>query len=205
MNLKNSLYRQLFTIAIILFTIINVSVVVILPRTLVPLYEKAIYNYLENPLDFVKNDFNDQKIDSLIAYIYVNNGVVTSLNTESVIDLDAEQILNNIRYTQGKFKYKNKYYYYNTKSGNNGYKVIAITDDTYLKELKSDLFKTLFPILIITLLIILLIVAWWSRLLAGKILILKEKVDNLDVAVNIVQKQYQILVLGGVVSITTKI
>ena len=40
---------------------------------LIPIYEKAIFSYLKNPLDVVRNDFENQKIDSQIAYIYVNN------------------------------------------------------------------------------------------------------------------------------------
>ena len=181
MNLKHNLYRQLLTIVILVFTIIYISVAIILPKSLVPIYEKAIFAYLKNPLDVVRNDFNNQKIDSQIAYIYVNNeNLFTSGNIETIIDLDTKQILDKIIYNQGKFKYKNKTYYYNTKKENNNYKIIAITDDTYLKELKGDLLKTLFPILIITLLLIISIIAWWSRSLAEKILILKEKVDNLD-------------------------
>lgn len=181
MSLKQNLYKQLLTIVIVIFTLIYISVAIVLPKSLVPIYEKAIFNYLKNPLDVVRDDFNNQKIDSLIAYIYVNgDNVYTSGNISSVIGLDTNQILDKIIYNQGKFKYKNKNYYYNTKNENNGYKIIAITDDTYLKELKGDLLKTLFPILLITLLLIIIIIAWWSRSLADKILILKEKVDNLD-------------------------
>lgn len=181
MNLKHNIYRQLLTIVILVFAIIYISVAIILPKSLIPIYEKAIFSYLKNPLDVVRNDFNNQKIDSQIAYIYVNNeNIFTSGNLNSVIDLNTKQILDKIIYNQGKFKYKNKTYYYNTKSDNNNYKIIAITDDAYLKELKSDLLKTLFPILIITLLLIISIIAWWSRSLANKILLLKEKVDNLD-------------------------
>lgn len=181
MNLKHNIYRQLLTIVILVFTIIYISVAIILPKSLVPIYEKAIFSYLKNPLDVVRNDFNNQKIDSQIAYIYVNNeNIFTSGNLNSVINLNTKQILDKIIYNQGKFKYKNKTYYYNTKNDKNNYKIIAITDDTYLKELKSDLLKTLFPILIITLLLIISIIAWWSRSLANKILLLKEKVDNLD-------------------------
>ena len=181
MNLKHNIYRQLLTIVILVFTIIYISVAIILPKSLVPIYEKAIFSYLKNPLDVVRNDFNNQKIDSQIAYIYVNNeNIFTSGNLNSVINLNTKQILDKIIHKQGKFKYKNKTYYYNTKNDKNNYKIIAITDDTYLKELKSDLLKTLFPILIITLLLIISIIAWWSRSLANKILLLKEKVDNLD-------------------------
>ena len=72
MSLKHNLYRQLLTIVIIVFAIIFISVAIVLPKSLVPIYEKAIFSYLKNPLDVVRNDFNNQKIDSLVAYIYVN-------------------------------------------------------------------------------------------------------------------------------------
>ena len=135
MKLKQNLYRQLFTIVIAIFTLIYISVVIVLPKSLVPIYEKTIYSYLKNPLDIARNDFRDEKINSSIAYIYVNNNnVFSSGNLSKIINLDYKQILNKTIYNQGKFKYKNKFYYYNTKSEENGYKIIAITDDSYLKE-----------------------------------------------------------------------
>lgn len=180
MKLKHNLYRQLLVIVFIIFTIIYISVALIIPKTLIPLYEKNIYAYLKNPLDVIRDDFDNNEIESSIAYIYVDNdSVYSTSNLDEIINIEAEQVLNKINESYGKFTYKNKSYYYNTKKDGNGYK-IAIIDDSYLRDLKNDLLKTLLPVLVITLLLILTIVAWWSRSIAEKILKLKEKVDNLN-------------------------
>lgn len=180
MKLKHNLYRQLLGVTLIMFMTIYISVSIILPKTLIPIYEKNIYSYLKNPLDVVRNDFNDSKIESSIAYIYVNGeNTYTSSNLKNILDLETEQILNKIKDESGKFNYHKKTYYYSTKKDSNGYKV-AITDDSYIREMRTDLLRTLFPVLMITLLLILSIVAWWSQSIAEKISKLKEKVDNLD-------------------------
>lgn len=180
MKLKHNLYRQIITIVLIMFAIIYISVAIILPKVLAPIYEKNIYLNLKTPLDVIQHDLSDNEIDDNIAYIYVKDGVVNkSNNLTDVIDLSTEQVLEKINNDYGKFAYRGKTYYYNTKSDTYSYKV-AITNDDYVEQMKSDIWKSLFPILIITLLFMLVVVAVWSQVLAEKIKILKEKVDNLD-------------------------
>lgn len=157
-----------------------ISLAIILPKALTPIYEKNIYLTLKTPLNVIQHNLSDNDIDDEIAYIYVKDGVVNnSNNLNDVIDLSTAQILEKIKSKYGKFTYHRKTYYYNTETDSYSYKV-AITNDNYLNEMKSDIWQSLFPILIITLLIILVIVAVWSQVLADKIKILKEKVDNLD-------------------------
>ncbi len=180
MKLKHNLYRQLITIVLIMFAIIYVSLAIILPKALSPIYEKTIYLNLKTPLEVIQHDVSDNELDNNIAYIYIKDGVVNkSNNLTDILDLDTKQILEKINNDFGKFTYQGKTYYYNTQTDSYGYKV-AITDDSYITQIKSDIWKSLFPILIITLLLILIIVAVWSQFLAEKIKILKEKVDNLD-------------------------
>ncbi|MBR3209431.1 MAG: HAMP domain-containing histidine kinase [Bacilli bacterium] len=181
MKLKHNLSKQLLTIVILTFLIIYISVAIILPKSLIPLYEKTIYSYLKTPLDIAREDFNNRKINSNIAYIYVNEEqVYSSGNLNTITPLTNEQILEKINKRQGKFSYENKTYYYNTKELNDEYKIIAITDDTYLKDTRKELLEALFPVIFSTLLLILVIVAAWGRMIAEKIEKLKEKVDNLD-------------------------
>lgn len=181
MKLKHNLSKQLLAIVILIFLIIYISVAIVLPKSLIPLYEKTIYSYLKNPLDIAREDFNNRNINSNIAYIYVNEKqIYSSGNLSTITNLNDKQILEKINKRQGKFLHANKTYYYNTKEVNNGYKIIAITDDTYLKSIREELLEALFPVIFSTLLLILIIVAAWSRLIAEKIEKLKEKVDNLD-------------------------
>ena len=180
MNLKHNLYRQILTIVLIMFALIYISIAIILPKLLIPIYEKNIYLYLKTPLDVVRYDFSQTDIDSSVAYLYKNNDTLTtSSNLKDIIDLPAEQIIENIKDDFGKFKYQGKTYYYNTINDEQGYK-IAITNDEYVHQMRSDILEALFPVLLITLLLMLAIVAWWSQSLAQKIRHLKEKVDNLD-------------------------
>ena len=180
MTLKHNLYRQIITIVFIIFAIMYISLAIILPKALTPIYEKNIYLTLKTPLNVIQHNLADNEIDDDIAYIYVKNGVVNSSNNlANIIGLSTEQILEKINNEYGKFIYHGKTYYYNTETDSYSYK-IAIANNNYLKQMKTDIWKSLFPILIITLLIILVIVAVWSQVLADKIKILKEKVDNLD-------------------------
>lgn len=180
MNLKHNLYRQILTIVLIMFALIYISIAIILPKVLIPFYEKNIYLYLKTPLDVVRNDVSSTEIDSSIAYIYETNDVITtSSNLKEMINLSPNQILENINGEFGKFEYQKKTYYYNTLTDEHSYK-IAITNDNYIRQMRADTLEALFPVLLITLLLMLAIVAWWSQSLAQKIRHLKEKVDNLD-------------------------
>ena len=180
MNLRHNLYRQILTIVLIMFALIYISIAIILPKVLIPFYEKNIYLYLKTPLDVVRNDVSSTEIDSSIAYIYETNDVITtSSNLKEMINLSPDQILENINGEFGKFEYQKKAYYYNTLTDEHSYK-IAITNDDYIRQMRADTLEALFPVLLITLLLMLAIVAWWSQSLAQKIRHLKEKVDNLD-------------------------
>ena len=180
MNLKHNLYRQILTIVLIMFALIYISIAIILPKVLIPFYEKNIYLYLKTPLDVVRNDVSSTEIDSSIAYIYETNDVITtSSNLKEMINLSPDQILENINGEFGKFEYQKKTYYDNTLTDEHSYK-IAITNDDYIRQMRADTLEALFPVLLITLLLMLAIVAWWSQSLAQKIRHLKEKVDNLD-------------------------
>ena len=46
--IKSKLSHQLLSTIIIAFSIILISVGIILPNTMLPIYEKNLYNYLKN-------------------------------------------------------------------------------------------------------------------------------------------------------------
>ena len=116
MKQKRSLTEQLLYLSIIIISIVVVSLGIILPKTLLPIYEENLYNYLKQPLSYIEDlDTAKNKLNSEIAFIYVkkNSDTVTiSDNIESIINLDyIEDVLNNIDTNYGKFKIKNKTYY----------------------------------------------------------------------------------------------
>lgn len=191
MKLKHNLYRQLITIVLIMFAVIYISVAIILPKTLIPIYEKNIYFNLKIPLDVVQSNIGESSPEDKIAYIFSKDDtIVASMNLPEIIKLPAEEVLKKINSDHGKFNYRGKTYYYNTKSDGD-YK-IAITNDDYIAQMKSDILASLIPILLITLLIILIIVAVWSQVLADRIKKLKEKVDNLDNDDFVVKMPYKV-------------
>lgn len=179
--MKNNLYRQLLSIAFIMFGIVFITLGILLPKVLLPVYERTIYQYLKQPLEMIRDDFDDVDIVNDIAYIYVTNrnDVVVSDNLGKIIGATPKQIISKIKDDYGKFLYLGKTYYYNTASSEYVTK-IAITNNEYLNQIKKDILYTIFPILLITLLLISALIIWWSRRLILKIEHLKEKVDNLD-------------------------
>ena len=180
MKLKHNLYRQILTIVLIMFALIYISFSVVFPKALMPIYEKNIYSYLKGPLDALPNDSFSEEVNSSIAYLYVKgDAIIVSSNINEVINVPTRQIIKKIKGDYGKFVYHNRTYYYYTKRYGDSYRV-AIGNDSYIKQMKTDIKETLFPVLFVTLLLMIVIVAWWSQFLAQKIRHLKEKVDNLD-------------------------
>ena len=112
MRLKYNLYRQLIAIVLIVFAIIYISVAVILPKALIPIYEKNIYFNLKIPLDIVQDNISDSALEDNIAYIFFQDSVITtSNNLTEVIDLPANQVLEEINNDYGKYTYQGKTYY----------------------------------------------------------------------------------------------
>ena len=177
--IKTTLYRQLISIAIIICGIIFISLGLLLPKLLLPIYEKNIYQYLKQPLELIENDIDKVEFDD-VAYLYVvGDNIIASDNIKEIIELETKQILNKISDEYGKFTYLGKtYYYYSIKS--QYINKIAITSNDYIIEIRADIMKTLLPIIIGTLLIAVGIVIFWANQLVKKIYHLKEKVDNLD-------------------------
>ena len=187
--IKTTLYRQLVSLAIIICGIIFISLGLLLPKLLLPIYEKNIYQYLKQPLELIENNIEQTELED-VAYIYVlDDEIVVSENLKDIIDIDAKQILDRIDNEYGKFTYLGKtYYYYNIKT--QYISKTAITNNNYLMEIRSDVMKTLFPIIIGTLLIAVGIIMLWANQLVKKIYHLKEKVDNLDNDEYVDKKQY---------------
>ena len=179
MKVKSNLLKQLFVIALIIFAIIYLSLGILLPKILLPIYEKNIYQYLKQPLGFIADDLSETGLDTDVAYLYVtNNDIIFSNNLTQIISVSPNEILSNINNTYGKFSYLDKTYYYYTSNSNYGLK-IAITNNDYISEIKFDIFSKLFPILLITFILIILLMIIWSRNIIKKIEFLKEKIENL--------------------------
>ena len=93
-SIRNKLSRQLLLIIILIISLFYILIGVFLPRQLLPLYEKNIYEYLKQPLDFIdKENLNTQ--DQEIGYIYIyNNNISISNNFTNIINTkDIDRII----------------------------------------------------------------------------------------------------------------
>jgi len=180
-NCKQNLAKQLVHIIIIVFTIIMICLGILLPKVLLPIYERNVYTYLKQPLEFIDSSVESTDFKSDIAYLYItkDNMIITSNNLNQIIKLKPEKIIKEIKKDQGKFVYLGKIYYYYTDIDNYVTK-IALTDNSYINKIKKEILNAIFPVLIFTLLLVLGLILLWSRQLIKKIEHLKEKIDNLD-------------------------
>jgi len=184
MKNKFTLTEQLLYICILIVSIIVISLGLILPKTLLPIYEENLYNYLKQPLNFIENvEVINDKINSEIAFIYINNNIDTitiSENLNTIINIDnIDKIVNKINNKYGKIKHNTKTYYYYLV-GNSKEKKIAITNDKYIKEMKKNIFSIILLIVGITFVIVSIIILAWSNKLVNRIKKLKEKIDNIE-------------------------
>ena len=178
-NMKLTLYKQLLAIIVLIVAIIFITLLLILPRQLLPVYEEKMYQTLRQSLIVSRNDIGNATNND-IGYIYIyNNDIYVSNNITDIISLDAELILRNTKNNHGKFNYSGKTYYYSTYRDVNYFKV-ALTTNNYVIQIRKDVSKVLIPILIIILFIIVAIIYWWNNIIISKIEHLKEKIDNLD-------------------------
>jgi len=183
MKNRFSLTEQLLYICILIVSIIVISLGIILPKTLLPIYEENLYNYLKQPLFFLENIAINNNINSEVGYIYINNNsdtVTITENLQSIIDVNnLEEIIEKINSKYGNFKYnKNTYYYY--KVSNSNEKRIALTDDKYILEMKKNIFSIILLIVGITFALVSLIILAWSNKLVSRIKRLKGKIDNIE-------------------------
>ena len=187
MRQKINLTEQLLIVCIVILGIIVISLGIILPNNLVPIYETNVYNYLKQPLSFVRNeeDVNDS-INTEIAYIYINDLSGTSIsisdNLPEIVDINnINKLLSKIDLTtdEGKFKYKTTTYYYVSSIKNEKIK-IAITNDSYITRMKHSILFTIFKVVGIALILISFSVLVWANSLVNRIKRIKDKIDNIN-------------------------
>ncbi len=177
----NKLSRQLLTLIVIIFAIFFVFLGVLLPRIILPVTERNLYNYLRQPLEFVESDIDENLLETEVGYLYIfDNRIVASENLYDIIQIkDVNTLLEKIQDSYGKFIEKKKTYYYYTIHTDQIVKV-AITNDTYIKQTNQEILDAVLPMVLLTFVIISLILILWSSVIVKKIEKLKLKIDNID-------------------------
>ena len=178
---KSKLSRQLLLVVSIALTIILISLGIVLPQTLYPIYESNLYEYLKQPLELVNEKVEDNPISNETGYLYIYNDIISvSDNLSTIINIDDVYTLTKYFTSKyGKFFYKNKIYYYYTDY-NNSVKRVALTDDSYIKEAKEQFIHNIFPIVFITLFVVSLLLIIWGSSIVRRIERLKEKIDHIE-------------------------
>lgn len=178
--IENKLGRQLLLMILIIFDIVLITLGVLIPYFLTPIYEKNVYNSLKNPLEVLSKDLDSKNITTDVAYLYQDNfGIKESKNLKEIIPISNEELIKKMNEQQGIFTYKKKRYFY-VSLKNSDVTKYAVTTDKYANEIRYSLIDTLFPMLLIAFILICLIVFFWSRVVVKKIEKLKEKIDNID-------------------------
>ena len=184
--IKKSLTVQLIWVCVSILSVMIISLGLILPNNLVPIYEANVYNYLRQPLSFLQtaDDINDNKITTEVAYIYIsaNNVISVSDNIGVVVDIrDIDKLLSKLdfKHDNGKFNYGRGTYYY-VVSNSNSIVRIAITNDSYISNMKKDIYLIIFRVVGATFVIVALFILAWSNNLLNRIKRLKDKIDNIN-------------------------
>lgn len=179
--LKNlTLQKQLVFVMFVALMIAAVSFLVFLPQILKPFYEQNIYEYLEQPANFL--DINENKINSDLAYIIKtkSGAVYVSKNLEDLFGegVIAKDILSSVTKNYGKFRYNKEVYYYYAVNGGNSLNVV-FTDGSIIDTQEDNLITIILPTMVTTTLIVMILIFAWSNNVVYKIKRLKYKTENI--------------------------
>ena len=181
-----NLTEQLLFICVIILSIIIISLGIVLPNNLIPIYETNVYNYLKQPLNFLQNEEDISDIvNTEVAYIYINdidNSISYSDNLNRIINIrNISKLIKYINFNsnEGKFRYMGSTYYY-VNSINNNQIMIALTDDSYIDSMRHSIYLTIFKVVGIAILLICLFILVWANNLVNRIKKIKDKIDNIN-------------------------
>ena len=92
---KLTLTEQFLFICVSIIVIVIISLGMVLPKTLLPVYEENLYNYLNQSLNLLEKPENN-RVDSEVAYIYIDgdkNILVSSNLSDDAKKKDGEIIV----------------------------------------------------------------------------------------------------------------
>ena len=178
---KYSLSKQLLIVVGISFFLLFVSLIVLLPRIIMPVIESTIYSHLKEPLEIYSTEIDNNIISTETAYLYITNDtIMASANINEVVNYkDMNNLVRLMNKEYGKLIINHRTYYYYTLKNDN-IKKIAITNNKYIETTKRDLLNALLPLILGVLLLTGLLIVLWSSFIVRKIEILKNKIDNID-------------------------
>ena len=177
------LSNQLVLVSFIVFIILTLSLTIFLPRALLPYFEETVYNFLDQPFKYFNNTISEKNFNDNIVYIQVDkdtNNILISNNASKILKTDDySSLLSVINNENGTFKIKNNKFYYVANYQDDIIK-ITITDEKLVNDMKSRLFVSIVPVIILTFLVILIALLIWCNFVVHKIGLLINKVKNIN-------------------------
>lgn len=173
---------QLVLISFIVFIILTLSLTIFLPKSLSPYFEESVYNFLNQPFKYFNNISEKNFTDNIVYVQFDKNtgNILVSSNAEDILKTnDYKTLLSVVTQEKGKFKIKNNNFYYVANYSDNVLK-ITLTNSKLINNMKTKLFVSILPVIIITFLMILIALLIWSNFIVHKISILINKVKNLN-------------------------
>ena len=163
MNLKKlNLSRQLLLVIGLGLCLLFISLVAILPRTIIPVIESTIYSHLREPLEIYSTEIDNNLVNTETAYLYITNeNIIASTNINDVVNYkDMKNLVLLMNKEYGKLNINHRTYYYYTLKNDN-IKKIAITNDKYIERTKKTLLEAILPLIIGTLLLEGILIVLW--------------------------------------------
>ena len=179
-KLRLNLSKQLVIITLFSLLLMILLITIILPKALEPYFEETVYTYLDKPLEVLHKDSDFNVLENIVYIQKIGDEYNISDNYKDIIDInDIEDITSYITNNKGKFVYNGKTYYYSSIRGRND-KGIALTNDYYIKNLRTNILYVTIPVVIVIFSLILILLLCWSNYLVKKIEKLKLKIDNFN-------------------------
>ena len=91
---KLTLTEQFLFICVSIIVIVIISLGMVLPKTLLPVYEENLYNYLNQSLNLLEKPENN-RVDSEVAYIYIDGdkNILVSSNLSDVVNIKDVKVI----------------------------------------------------------------------------------------------------------------
>ena len=180
-KIRFSLSKQLVIITLSSLLLMIALISLVLPKSLEPFFERTVYSYLDKPLEGFGKDRDFMIENENIIYIQnVNGEFVSNDNYREFLNIDSlDEIAQYLVKENGKFAIKGSTYYYSVKKTRE-FRMIAITNDSYIKELRNNMLYITIPVVTLIFLIILVILLLWSNYLVKRIGRIKNKIDNFN-------------------------
>ena len=110
---KYSLSKQLLIVVGISFCLLFISLIVLLPRIIIPVIESTIYSHLKEPLEIYSTEIDNKLINTEIAYLYITNeNIIASTNINEVVNYrDLNNLIRLMHQEYGKLIINHRTYY----------------------------------------------------------------------------------------------